>query len=202
MRFRTLLFTGFCFIASLSVAQQSAAEKELMELIPYSSMKTEIPGLTYDDYRIAIREVASTYALPPSTLYDTSEPTYLGRLSTNQYDSESISNPYGVYGSQYSPHSINNPYSEYGNPYSPGSVSNPYALSTPSIYGSDGTYLGKLSSNPYDPESISNPYGQFGSPYSPTSINNPYSVYGNPYSSESATNPYSISPPLIIDFDK
>jgi hypothetical protein len=42
---------------------------------------------------------------------------YRGRLSTNPYAQDSISNPYGRYGSQYSSDSITNPYGA-GNPYS------------------------------------------------------------------------------------
>jgi hypothetical protein len=41
---------------------------------------------------------------------------YLGNLNDNRYDSNSVSNPYGRYGSQYSSDSINNPYG-YGSPY-------------------------------------------------------------------------------------
>lgn len=52
---------------------------------------------------------------------------YLGNLNSNRYDPNSVSNPYGQYGSRYSPDSINNPYGQYGNPYSPNSVNNPYA---------------------------------------------------------------------------
>ncbi len=44
--------------------------------------------------------------------------TYLGKVSNNKYDSESISNPYGKYGSKYSSTSINNDYSKYGSDYS------------------------------------------------------------------------------------
>jgi hypothetical protein len=44
---------------------------------------------------------------------------YLGNLNNNQFDPNSVANPYGRYGSQFSPNSINNPYSQYGNPYSP-----------------------------------------------------------------------------------
>lgn len=44
--------------------------------------------------------------------------TYLGEMNNNQYDQNSINNPYGNYGSKYSPNSINNPYSKYGNKYS------------------------------------------------------------------------------------
>ena len=52
--------------------------------------------------------------------------TYLGNLNRNQYDPNSVSNPFGRYGSQYSPDSINNPYGRYGSPYSPHSPNNPY----------------------------------------------------------------------------
>ena len=106
---------------------------------------------------------------------------FLGNLSTNKYDPNSISNPYGQFGSRYGDNLLN-PYSEYGSPYSSRSWRNPYATATPKIYSADGTYLGKLSSNRYDPESISNPYGQYGSPYG-NNIVNPYSHYRNPYSS-------------------
>ena len=123
---------------------------------------------------------------------------YLGRLSTNRYVADSVSNRYGQYGSKYSPTSVNNPYSSYGNPYSPHSTTNPYAISTPRIYASDGTYLGKLSANRYDPESVSNPYGRYGSPYSPTSINNRYGQYGSAHGPKSARNPYAISAPIIV----
>ena len=125
--------------------------------------------------------------LPPySSFPDTNAPkiyakdgTYLGELSSNHYNTDSVSNPYGEYGSRYSNTSINNPYSQYGSHYSDESTSNPYATNAPKIYANDGTYLGKLSSNHYDSDSVSNPYGQYGSPYSSTSINNPYSQYGS-----------------------
>jgi len=84
------------------------------------------------------------------------------------------------------------------NEYSPTGANNPYTTNGGKIYGSDGTYLGKLNANPYDPESVANPYGKYGSPYSPTSIRNPYSTYGSPYSSKSATNPYTTTPPRVI----
>ncbi len=124
--------------------------------------------------------------------------TYLGQLSSNQYAANSVSNPYGTYGSPYSSKSINNPYGPYGSPYSSTSVTNPYTTNAPKIYASDGTYLGKLSSNPYDSESTSNPYGKYGSRYSATSINNPYSQYGSQYSSQSPNNPYSSDAPAIV----
>lgn len=58
---------------------------------------------------------------------------YLGNLNSNPYDPNSVSNPYGRYGSRYSPDSINNPYGQYGSPYSPHSARNPYATQAPMI---------------------------------------------------------------------
>ena len=56
---------------------------------------------------------------------------YLGNLNANEYDPNSVSNPYGRYGSPYSADSVNNPYGKYGSPYSPYSANNPYAVSRP-----------------------------------------------------------------------
>ncbi len=133
----------------------------------------------------------------PSFAQSCKEGVFLGRLSTNPYSSVSTANPYGQYGSVYSATSINNPYSQWGSTYSSTSVANPYATAAPKIIAADGTYLGKLSSNPYDPQSVANPYGKYGSPYSPTSINNPYSQYGSAYSTMSPNNPYAIKPPVL-----
>lgn len=120
---------------------------------------------------------------------------YLGKLSTNHYDPDSISNSYGTYGSRYSD-GIQNPYSSYRSRYSPTSPINPYAIDTPRIYASDGTYLGKLSSNRYDPESIFNPYGIYGNKYG-NNLMNKYGVYGSRYSSQSWRNPYATDTPSI-----
>lgn len=68
--------------------------------------------------------ITSVHAGPPK-IYS-SDGKYLGDLSSNQYDPNSVSNPYGKYGSQYEMDSINNPYGRYGSPYSNESVRNPY----------------------------------------------------------------------------
>lgn len=52
--------------------------------------------------------------------------TFLGNVNENRYDPDSISNPYGRYGSPYSPESVNNPYGRYGSRYSSESVRYPY----------------------------------------------------------------------------
>ena len=75
-----------------------------------------------------------SFATDAPKLYDRNG-NYRGRLSTNPYDPDSTSNPYGRYGSEYSPDSINNPYGA-GSPYKADSPNNPYGQGM-SIYGDD-----------------------------------------------------------------
>jgi hypothetical protein len=72
------------------------------------------------------------YATDGGRIYG-ADGTYLGRLNANRYDPESVSNPYGAYGSTYSPTSINNPYGAYGSAYSNTSARNPYASAPPVV---------------------------------------------------------------------
>ncbi len=156
---------------------------------------------TIEDFRQAAGRLVVFFmalSLMCGTAHGQTPGQYLGRLSTNRYAADSVSNQYGQYGSRYSPVSVNNRYGAYGSPYSPNSAANPYAVSAPRIYASDDTYLGKLSANRYDPQSVSNPHGRYGSPYSPTSVKNRYGQYGSPYSAKSVRNPYAVSAPIIV----
>ena len=83
---------------------------------------------------------------------------FLGKLSLNRYDIDSISYEYGLYGSIYSATSFKNQYSTYGSPYSSLSPYNPYTSTPPTIY-LRGQRVGFLSKNKYlfgsiDPDSI------------------------------------------------
>jgi len=83
---------------------------------------------------------------------------YLGKLSLNRFDRESITNSYGLYGSKYSSTSIWNKYSTYGSKYSSLSPFNKYTSTPPRIY-LHGVEFGYLTKNKYvgkniDPEII------------------------------------------------
>jgi len=97
---------------------------------------------------------------------------YLGDLSDNELNPNSIFNDIGPYGSL-SPTSPRNELSPYGSPISPYSATNPLAIDAPRLYDQEGQYRGKLSTNTLDQDSISNPLGRYGNPLSPDSINNP-----------------------------
>lgn len=84
---------------------------------------------------------------------------FLGSL-TNQYNSQSILNPYGSFGSKYSPTSIWNDYGIYGGSYSPQSPFNRYALTPPKLFipgfatpvlltVNATSFVGSLTLNPY-----------------------------------------------------
>lgn len=82
---------------------------------------------------VAMLCVATHAFANPPILVDRKTGKYLGNLSSNQYDQNSTSNPYGRYGSEYSQDSVNNPYGQYGSQYSNDSPNNPYATNAPAI---------------------------------------------------------------------
>jgi hypothetical protein len=66
------------------------------------------------------------------------------------------------------------------------------------VVASDGTYLGKVTSNQFDSESIINDFGNYGSKFSSTSINNEFGSYGGQFSSMSPFNRFTASPPRLV----
>ncbi len=86
---------------------------------------------------------------------------YLGFFTCvfcTEYNSDSINNEYGKYGSQYSPTSIRNEYSQYGSPYSSNSACSEYASHPPKVYNSARTiYYGELTLNRYRADAITHP---------------------------------------------
>jgi hypothetical protein len=83
---------------------------------------------------------------------------YLGRITDNRYDTNSILNQYGPYGSRYSSTSIFNPYSPYGSQYGQFSINNPYCSTPPKLF-IQGQFFGHVSKNQHVPQLI--PTGAF-----------------------------------------
>lgn len=73
---------------------------------------------------------------------------FLGMLSSNKYQSDSVMNEYGSYGSKYSSTSIFNQYGQYGSRYATYSPFNPYTSTPPQII-LRGRWVGLLSSNEF-----------------------------------------------------
>ena len=72
---------------------------------------------------------------------------FLGRITSDIYDAQSIFNDYGVFGGQYSVSSIWNPYGVYGGKYSVLSPFNEYTTTPPHIVSPQGNDIGFLTVN-------------------------------------------------------
>ncbi len=92
----------------------------------------------------------------PLYLYaDDGTGTFLGKISSNKYDKDSIANEYGIYGNIYQTKSIFNQYGNYGSKYSQYSVFNEYATNPPKILDKNGKVVGYLTANKYVKDGIS-----------------------------------------------
>ena len=97
-----------------------------------------------------------TFSSFPLYLYaDDGTGTFLGEISSNKYDTDSIANEYGNYGSKYQTKSIFNQYGNYGSKYSQYSVFNEYATHPPKILDNNGKVVGYLTANKYIKDAIS-----------------------------------------------
>lgn len=73
---------------------------------------------------------------------------FLGILSSNKYQTDSVMNEYGTYGCKYSSTSIFNQYSQYGSRYGFYSPFNPYTSTPPQII-LKGQWVGLLTANTF-----------------------------------------------------
>ena len=88
---------------------------------PYAEDSTS--GVGVNNYRIK-QSIENEFSTGGPRLYD-DDGSFRGNLNGNSYDPDSISNPYGRYGSKYSSESLNNPYGA-GSSYKSDSPTNPY----------------------------------------------------------------------------
>lgn len=74
---------------------------------------------------------------------------YLGCINCSEYDTDSIWNEYGKYGSSYNSDCIWNEYGTYGNEYNSYSPWNSYSNDSPVIVDKDGGFYGYFTLNDY-----------------------------------------------------
>jgi len=74
---------------------------------------------------------------------------YLGCLNCDSYNTNSIWNAYGTYGSTYNQKSIWNSYGTYGSDFSSTSPFNSYASDPPVIVDREGSFYGYFTVNEY-----------------------------------------------------
>ncbi|MFD2330045.1 hypothetical protein ACFSR7_12405 [Cohnella sp. GCM10020058] len=128
------------FIAGQLNAEQFANTYELVNNDTYTGSGST--GASTSASAGSTNNATITYPL----LYSNDGKKYLGKLSSNTYDTESVFNEYGDYGSKYSQSSIWNEYGNYGGDYANTSAFNKYATKPPIIL-QNGKVIGYLTTN-------------------------------------------------------
>lgn len=83
--------------------------------------------------------------------------TYLGCLTCDEFESDSVSNSYGPYDSTYARNSVSNQFGEFGSRYSQYGGCNSYATDPPVIVDRAGEFYGRLKLNGYHPQASRDP---------------------------------------------
>lgn len=78
-----------------------------------------------------------------------STPVYLGCLNCGNFNTESVCNQFGTYGSEFASRSIWNQFGTYGSQFSSYSPWNQFSSNGPAIYGSDNLFYGYFTVNQF-----------------------------------------------------
>lgn len=115
--------------------------------------KDLLEKLVADLYGAATKDENSKSIGSNESYLEAHDGQYLGKITKNDFDRDSIRNEYGPYGSKYSKTSIFNPYCPYGGAFGRFSPENPYS-STPPRLVINGQEIGKISANNFIPHRI------------------------------------------------
>jgi hypothetical protein len=86
-------------------------------------------------------------AEPAYLLFGEGGSVFLGCANCGEYESDSLNNDYGTYGSPYNSMSVRNSYGIYGSRYSDVSACNPNANNPPFLADSNGNFIGFVTVN-------------------------------------------------------
>jgi len=93
----------------------------------------------------------------PLLLFSDENPrTFLGCLNCSKFDTSSVWNDFGSYGSKFSSTSIRNQFSQYGSQFSTISACNQFASRPPLVVDENGGYYGRLTRNRTRSDSMPN----------------------------------------------
>lgn len=108
---------------------------------------TQNSGFNKDDLMKEDYDVNNLYYLEGAIIIS-NDNKFIGKITKNKYNSDSINYEYGEYGSKYSSNSIFNKYGEYGSKYSSLSPFNKYTSTPPKIY-KENEFIAYLSVNTF-----------------------------------------------------
>jgi len=127
----------------------------------YNGTLTVVANHTSGTNTISISGTGVSAAPAPTVFYVWGGPSYtqfLGHFSClfcEEFDPDSINNPYGTYGSQFSPTSMRYQFGTYGSQFSNSSPCYEFASNPPRVYNSSRTvYYGELTLNQFRRDAI------------------------------------------------
>jgi hypothetical protein len=123
---------------------------DLFKIIHYTLIKKETMKILLGAlfFLIAITSFGQTFHIYGGRDHD----VYLGCLNCDKFNSSSIWNAYGTYGSRYNTNSIWNAYGTYGSKYNSYSPWNSYSNDSPVIVDKEGNFYGYFTLNKYRPK--------------------------------------------------
>lgn len=110
------------------------------------------PNIGYGEIYTAKHKIK--YTSFPLYLY-AQDGTFLGNINSNQFDTDSIANEFGKYGSEFQTKSIFNEFGTYGSKFSQYSPFNEFASKPPKILDKNGQIVGYLTANRFSPMAVS-----------------------------------------------
>lgn len=118
--------------------------------------QNNIPNNSYQGDASYSINTKITFSSFPLYLYaDDGTGTFLGNINSNQFDTDSIANQFGKYGSEFQTKSIFNEFGTCGSQFSQYSPFNEFASNPPKILDKNGKVVGYLTANKYITDAIS-----------------------------------------------
>ncbi len=153
------------FTASGSTGDLYSQEFVISELFTTGRWRFSASGVDAmgRSFQVPAVEVQIELTVPPAPssdvllFGDSNYDVFLGCFSCSRFDSESVHNPFGQYGSRFSSTSIWNHFSQYGSPFSTHSACNEFASNPPILVDNQGAFYGELTLNLFRPNAVRDP---------------------------------------------
>ena len=120
--------TFYFYITAVDINGNESARSEIVSVTPKPAYQMKAPLKLFSD---------------------DDKNVYLGKLTSSKYDSESVFNEYGTYGSKYGSNSIWNEFGTYGSKFSVYSAFNDLTPKPPMIIDGNNNVVGRLTTNTF-----------------------------------------------------
>jgi len=151
--------------ASGSVTEPIVFQFSLTELPTTLAFRISAEGIDESGRSFTVTAVDVPVTLPPPPPAPAADvllfggpdhETFLGCFTCSRFDSDSVHNPFGQFGSRFSSTSIWNHFSDFGSRFSNDSACNQFASNPPILVSQNRTFFGELTVNTFRVDAITN----------------------------------------------